>query len=164
MVFRERKRSSIVPFSSVIDEMNTLMTKIGVTVTAIFVLTMGYSCVHSSLNKAGIVEYIINSPVQKIGMLLSAFNSVANPFVYVLLMPAFRESFRKTFHLPSLRCGIVSKCFVTEGSHIVRTSSGNAPGGIDLATSDIDVRETPSSLSVSTNNLPLDITPVMYTM
>ena len=162
MVFRERKRSSIVPFSSVIDEMNTLMTKIGVTVTVTFVLTMGF--VHSSLNKAGIVEYILNSPVQKIGMLLSAFNFVANPFVYVLLMPAFRDSLRKTFRLPSLRCGIVSKCFVTEGSHIVRTSSDNAPGGTELATSDIDVRETPSSLSVSTNNLLLQITPVMNTM
>ena len=104
MVFRERKRSSIVPFSSVIDEMNTLMTKIGVTVTAIFVLTMGYSFVHSNLNRIGIVEYKINSPVQKIGMLMSALNSVANPFVYVLLVPAFRDSLRKTFHLPSLRC------------------------------------------------------------
>ena len=67
--------------------MNTLMTNIGVTVTAIFVLTMGYSFVHSNLNRIGIVEYKINSPIQKIGMLMSALNSVANPFVYVLLGP-----------------------------------------------------------------------------
>ena len=112
--------------------MNTLMTKIGVTVTAIFVLTMGYSFVHSNLNRIGLVEYKINSPVQKIGMLMSALNSVANPFVYVLLMSAFRDSFRKTFHLPSLRCEWVRKCVLAEESHAIGTSSDNAPGGILL--------------------------------
>ena len=164
MTFRERNKSSIAPFSSVIDEVNTLMTRIGVTVTAIFVLTMGYGFVHYYLGQIGIVDFIINSPIQKVGLLLSAFNSVANPFVYVLLMPAFRDSLRKTFHLPALRCGIVSKCCVTEGSHIDRTSSDTTTGGTDLAIIEIDVRETPSTLTVSPNNFPSEMTPKTHTV
>ena len=98
MVFRERRKSSMAPSSSVIDKVNTLMTKTGVAVTAIFVLTMGYNITHYALGEIDAVDFVLHSPVQKIGILLSAFNSVANPFVYVLLMPAFRESLRKTFH------------------------------------------------------------------
>ena len=69
LAFRERKKSSIVPFSSVIDKVNTqtLMTRTGVTVTAIFVLTMPFSFVHYCLSETGIVDYIINSLKQKNG-------------------------------------------------------------------------------------------------
>ena len=98
MAFRERLNSSTATCSSVIDKVNTLMTKTGVAVTAIFVLTMGYNITHYALGEIDAVDFVLHSPVQKIGILLSAFNSVAIPFVYVLLMPAFRESLRKTFH------------------------------------------------------------------
>ena len=132
MAFRERLNSSTATCSSVIDKVNTLMTKTGVAVTAIFVLTMGYNISYYCLGKVGVLVYVLNTPLQKIGMLLSAFNSVANPFVYVLLMPAFRDSLRKTFHLPSLRCEWVRKCVLAEESHAIGTSSDNAPGGILL--------------------------------
>ena len=102
MALRERLKSSTVACSNVIDAANSFMTKTGVAVTAIFVLTMGYDVTFYMLEKVGVVVFRTSSPLQKIGLLLSAFNSVANPFVYVLLMPAFRDSLRKTFHLPTL--------------------------------------------------------------
>ena len=45
----------------------------------------------------GVTVYKMNSPIQKIGVLFAVFNSVANPFVYALLMPAYRKSILKTF-------------------------------------------------------------------
>ena len=147
MAFRERNKSSTLRCSSVIDEVNTLMTKIGATVTAIFVSSMCYTAIHYYLSRFGIVDYVINSPVQKVGVLLAACNAVVNPFVYVLLMQTFRDSFRKTFHLPSLRCDVVSKCCFAEDSHSVGTSSDTAPEGTELTTSGVIVRETPGTLS-----------------
>ena len=160
MAFRERLNSSTATCSSVIDKVNTLMTKTGVAVTAIFVLTMGYNISYYCLGKIGVFVYVLNTPLQKIGLLLSAFNSVANPFVYVLLMPAFRDSLRKTFHLPSLRCHVVSKSDVIGGSRSVGTSSDTNTGRTELVTN--DGRETPGSLTISPNNLQLDITPVTH--
>ena len=153
MAFRERKKSSTLPNSNVVDEMNTLMTKVGAIVTGIFVLSTTYAPVHYYLDRLGIVDYVVNSPIQRIGMLLTTCNAVVNPFVYVLLMPTFRDSFRKTFHLPSLRCHIVSKCRLAEDSHAVGTSADMAPGGTGLATIDIDVRDTPATLTPVTHTV-----------
>ena len=115
MTLRERIKSTTMPTcSNVIDVANSMMTKTGVAVAVIFVLTIGYDVIYYMLGAIGVVVFVLNSPVQKIGLLLSAFNSVANPFVYVLLMPAFRDSLRKTFHLPTLGCGVVSKSAVVE--------------------------------------------------
>ena len=158
LAFRERLKSSTC--SSVIDDANTLMTKTGVAVTVTFVLSVGYNITHQCLGKIGAVAYVLNSPMQRVAMLLAAFNSVANPFVYVFLMPAFRDSLRKTFHLPSLRCHVVSKSDVIGGSRSVGTSSDMATRGTELATN--DDRETPGSLTISPNNLQLDVTPVTH--
>ena len=153
MAVRERNKSSTVPCSSLVDEVNTLMTKIGATVTAIFVLSMGYTCIHYYLSRFGIVDYTINSPVQRVGVLLGAGNSVVNPFVYVLLMQTFRDSFRKTFHLASLRCDFVSKSCFAEDSHAVGTSSDTAPEGTELTITGIVVREAPGTLSPVTHTV-----------
>ena len=103
MSVRKRLNSSTLPCSSVLDDANSFMTKNGVAVTVIFILTMGYIIIYYMLGMIGIASYVVNPPAQKAGLLLSAFNSVANPFVYVLLMPAFRSSLRRTFHVPRLR-------------------------------------------------------------
>ena len=146
MAFHERNKSSTLPTSNVVDEVNTLMTKIGAIFTAIFVLSMSYTCIHYYLHRSGLVDYIINSPVQKIGVLLAACNAVVNPFVYVLLMPTFRDSFRKTFHLPSLRCDAVSTCRFAEDSRAVGTRADTVPGGAGMVTRGTVVRETPGTL------------------
>ena len=126
------------------------MTKIGAIVTAIFVVSTTYTPIHYHLDRLALVDYVINSPLQKIGVLLSACNSVANQFVYVLLMPTFRDSFCKTFHLPSLRCHIASKCRFAEDSHAVETSVDTAPGGTGMTTIDIVIPETPGPLTPAT--------------
>ena len=127
MTRRERIKSTTMPTcSNVIDVANSMMTMTGVAVTVIFVLTMGYDIIYYMLGAIGVVVYVLNSPVQKIGLLLSAFNSVANPFVYILMMPAFRSSLRKTFHLPTLWCGVVNKSSVVEMSN---TGSDTTTGG-----------------------------------
>ena len=44
------------------------------------------------LGYTGVTEYKVNSPIQKVAVLFATCNSVANPFVYALLMPAYRKS------------------------------------------------------------------------
>ena len=39
----------------------------------------------------------MNSPMQKVAVLFAVCNSVSNPFVYALLMPAYRKSVMLTF-------------------------------------------------------------------
>ena len=142
MALRERLKSTTVASSNLIDAANSFMTKTGVVVTAIFVLTIGYDVIYYLLGTIGVVVYILNSPLQKMGLLLSAFNSVANPFVYILLMPAFRDSLRKTFHLPTLRCAVVSKSAVVD---ISNTGSDTATGGNEPATIDTNCQTKPET-------------------
>ena len=160
MALRERLKSTTVACSNIIDAANSLMTKTGVVVTAIFVLTIGYDVIYYMLGKIGVVVYRTNSPLQKIGLLLSAFNSVANPFVYVLLMPAFRDSLRKAFHLPTLRCGVVSKSAVVE---VPNTVSDTATGGNEPATIDSRCQMKPDTEPAIPKHVQVEMTPVTYT-
>ena len=160
MSLRERLHSTTMPGSNVIDAANSLMTKTGVAVTVIFVLAYGYDVIYYILGSIGVVVYTINSPLQKIGILLVAFNSVANPFVYVLLMPAFRDSLRKTFHLPTLRRGVVSKSAVVEGSN---TGSNTVTGGNEPATIDTSFQPEPETPPASPKHVQVDMTPVTHT-
>ena len=160
MALRERLNSKTVACSNVIDAANSLMTKTGVVVTAIFVSTMGYDVIYYLLGKIGVVVYKTNSPLQKIGLLLSAFNSVANPFVYVLLMPAFRDSLRKTFHLPTLRCGVVSKSAVVE---VPNTESDTATGGNEPPTIDTRCQEKSETAPATPKHVHVEMTPVPHT-
>ena len=140
MALRERLKSSTVACSNVIDAANSLMTKTGVAVNAIFVLTIGYDVIYYMFGTIGVVFYMLSSPLQKIGMLLSAFNSVANPFVYVLLMPDFGA--------------------VVEGSN---TGSDTATGGNEPATIDTSCQAKPETPSASPKHVQVEMTPVPHT-
>ena len=48
------------------------------------------------LGRTGVIEYIKNSPLQKTGVFLSILNCCANPFVYVMFMPAYRRNVAAT--------------------------------------------------------------------
>ena len=144
--------------SCVIDDANTLMTKTGVAVTVIFVLTIGYDIIYYTLGKTGLAVYIINSPVQMIGLLLSAFNSVANPFVYVLLMPAFRDSLRKTFHLP--RSDTMANNAIAEGSNSATSGSDTASGRGGQSAGTASDRVMASPRAASPNDLQVEMTSV----
>ena len=159
MTLRKRLKSSTLPSSKVIETANSLMTKTGVAVTAIFVLTIGYVVIYYILGEIGVGVYTLNSPLQKIGLLLSAFNSAANPFVYVLLMPAFRDSLRKTFHLPTLRCAIVNKRAVVEGSP---TESDTTTGGTGQRTIDTTCQALPETCPASPKHVAVEMNPVSH--
>ena len=62
----------------------------------------------------GIISKIISkSYIQSIlGVWLSSFNSTANPFVYALLMPAYRKCVRQTY----CPCATGSKRLTTQES------------------------------------------------
>ena len=160
MALRERLKSSTVACSNVIDAANSFMTKTGVAVNDIFVSTMGFDVTFYMLEKVGVVVFKTSSPLQKIGLLLSAFNSVANPFVYVLLMPAFRDSLRKTFHLPTLRCGVVSKSAVVE---VPNTESDTSTGGNEPATIDTGCQEKYDTAPATPKHVHVEMTPVTHT-
>ena len=160
LTLRERLNSSTLPCSNVIDAANSLMTKTGVAVTAIFVVTIGYDAIYHMLGSIGVVVFVLNSPVQKIGILLAAFNSVANPFVYVLLMPAFRDSIGKTFHLPTLRCAVVNKSAVVD---ISNAASNAVTGGNEPATIVTSCQQNPEIPPASPKQVQVEMTPVKRT-
>ena len=54
--------------SRVIDSAASQLTKTAITVTAIFIVALGYDLWHYLLGHLGVTEYIYNSPKQKYGM------------------------------------------------------------------------------------------------
>ncbi|ELU10685.1 hypothetical protein CAPTEDRAFT_191049 [Capitella teleta] len=89
---RKRKGNSELGQSKTIDRATEQLTKTAVTVTIIFILSVGYDLHYFLLGyNLHIIEYTIGSPVQKVGVFLSNLNSVVNPFVYASLMPIYRK-------------------------------------------------------------------------
>ena len=95
--FRMRMNSSTLAASKVIDTANERLTRTAICVTTIFIFTLGYDLLYYMLGYTGVTVYKVNEPIQKIGLLLAVLNSVANPFVYLALMPAYRKSMIMTF-------------------------------------------------------------------
>ena len=92
-----RKTSPGIACSKAIDSVQSTVTKTAITLTVIFGFAIGVDAWAYLLGYTGVVEYKFGSPKQKIGVFFSLFNSVVNPFVYLVLMPSFRLSLRKTF-------------------------------------------------------------------
>ena len=49
------------------------------------------------MGNIGLAKYENGAPWQKIGLVFATFNSIANPFVYTMLMPVYRKSLMATF-------------------------------------------------------------------
>lgn len=92
-----RKQNTEFGSSRAIDNASRQLTKTAIVVTCIFIVALGYDIWYYLLGKFELVVYINNSPLQKIGVWLSAFNSVANPFVYIMMMPSYRKCVLQTF-------------------------------------------------------------------
>lgn len=97
VTFQKRKKTSELGSSRIIDKASSDLTKTAITVTTIFIFAIGYDMIYYMLGFNNVVEYINGSVLQKIGVLLASFNSVANPFVYGILMPSYRHSIKMTF-------------------------------------------------------------------
>ena len=93
----KRKRNTDFGITRAIDNASRQLTKTAIVVTCIFIIALGYDIWYYLLGKFELVVYKNNTPLQKIGVWLSAFNSVANPFVYIMMMPSYRKCFIKTF-------------------------------------------------------------------
>ena len=96
--FHKRAKSNLGASgtASVIDRASTELMKTAIVVTLIYLIAFSYVEWLFLLAAAGVEEYIMQSPKQKIGTFLSVINLVANPFVYASLLPSYRRSVKKT--------------------------------------------------------------------
>ena len=94
--FRKRQASAMAQ-SRVIDKATAELTKTAIVVTVIFIFSFGYDSLYYFFGSIGLLEYVLNAPVQKIGVWLAVLNSCANPFVYAALMPSYRKAVSNTF-------------------------------------------------------------------
>ncbi|KAI0227366.1 hypothetical protein LSAT2_022195 [Lamellibrachia satsuma] len=83
--------------SDVINSASTTLLKMAIAVTSVFAVAIGYAQCYFTLVFTDIIEHVIDSPLEKAAIVLNTCNCVANPFVYVLMLPAFRRILKKTF-------------------------------------------------------------------
>ena len=95
--FQQRRKSKDLASSRVIDRASADLSKSAVTITIIFILSLSPGFWYYLLGATTIVKYIPSTRIVKVTLWLISINSTANPFVYALLMPAYRRSFKKTF-------------------------------------------------------------------
>lgn len=125
---RARGRDTKLSHSRVIDKAGQELTKTAFAVTIIFILTIGYDLHYYLFGYLGVVEYVLNAPIQKIGVFLSNLNSCLNPFVYAALMPTYRASVKKTF--------CCEKSLEQGSSHSVSLATINLSASRETVTSD----------------------------
>ena len=92
-----RQKDTNLGQSNLIDRAGAQVTKTAITVTVIFIVSIGYDLHYYLLGHTGAAVYELNTPYQKVGVFLSNLNSCANPFVYAIIMPIFRLSMLRTF-------------------------------------------------------------------
>ena len=95
--FRNRGKSTELAASRVIDKATKELTKTAIIVTVIFITTMAFAFWYFLLGNLGVFPFAVSSVFSKISFWLISINNTANPFVYALLMPAYRRSVRRTF-------------------------------------------------------------------
>ena len=81
---------------SVADKGFTRVTQNALTVTIAFVLTYGYDSIYFAMGNVGVTTYDFDSPTQLLGVVLANLNAVAQPVIYIFLLPGFKDAVRKT--------------------------------------------------------------------
>ena len=125
---RMRSRSNTLQHSAIVDAAGESLIKTAIVVTSVFAVTIGIDRFYSVLGYTGVARYGLGTPLQKASTLVTAFNSVANPFIYGLMMPAFRLSLRQT-----LRCRYRSRCSAHSASDNVYTAGGTDDGSTGIS-------------------------------
>ena len=94
-----RKRQTDLASSRVIDTATRQLTRTAAIVTVWFTIALGYDLWYYVLGHNGVrgIKYVKNTPIQKAGIFLTSTNSIVNPIIYCLFMPAFRKSVHLTF-------------------------------------------------------------------
>ena len=105
ITLRKRMKSSDLGTSRTIDKANDQLTKTVIVVTFFFLITIGYELTYYMLGYTKTLPYEKNTPVQKAGVFAAVMNSCANPFIYAIFMPVYRQSVIKTILCQSERDG-----------------------------------------------------------
>ena len=132
---KNRLSDDTAPKSRSIDMAARQLTKSALVITIIFILTLGYDLTYYLLGYTGVLEYIMNSPEQKIGVLLAALNNCANPFVYMALMPRYRQRVMEAI------------CCCSRGKLSNNTSSLNVGGSVSMSTIPVEMSVEKNSRS-----------------
>ena len=97
LTFYTRQKNSSLATSRVIDKATSELTKTAIVVTLILILTLGCNMWYILLGITHAIKMVHSGPLHMISVWLASLNSIANPFVYTLLMPAYRNSVQQTF-------------------------------------------------------------------
>ena len=73
------------------------VTKAALIITAIFIVTFSYNLWYYLLGTYGLFEFRLFNFHQALSQWGTSFNCFINPFVYIIVMPAFLRSVKKTF-------------------------------------------------------------------
>ena len=92
-----RMNDTALGHSKLVDRAGAQVTKTAISVTVVFIVSIGYDLHYYLLGHTGVVDYKLNTPYQKVGVFLSNMNSCVNPFIYAIVMPIFRHSMTRTF-------------------------------------------------------------------
>ena len=98
---RHRRVVSSTVNSQALTKSTVRVTKCAITVTCIFVATISFGSIYFCLGHVGVMDYNLGAPEQLVGSLLTVCNSLANPFMYTIFLPAFRRSLWTTVCLRS---------------------------------------------------------------
>lgn len=61
--------------------------------TALFLMTVSYDAIYYMLGYLEVAPYIFNTPIQLVGVFLTAINSSVNPIIFFALVKTFRNTF-----------------------------------------------------------------------
>ena len=93
---KKRQSETLGHSRVVVTAMNDL-TKTAIAATVIQLIASGYISTVYLLNRFGVDIYNGKDATIQLGVLFSAINASANPFIYIVLMPVYKRNFLLTF-------------------------------------------------------------------
>ena len=83
--------------SSIVDNAEQQLTRTAIAVTIVFILSLSWDLWCYVLARFGVMHYEKDTWQSIVGVFLATFNSCANPFIYLGVLPIFRKSLEYTF-------------------------------------------------------------------
>ena len=83
--------------SSIVDNAEQQLTRTAIAVTIVFILSLSWDLWCYVLARFGVMHYEKDTWQSIVGVFLATFNSCANPFIYLGVLPIFRQSLEYTF-------------------------------------------------------------------
>ena len=133
---RSKNKSASRGQSDVIDDASGIILRMAITVTSVFAVAIGYARCYFTLSFTGIIRVVVYSPEKNAAIVLNTCYFVANPFVYGLMLPAFRRSLKKTFGCSFLwqKCSMKSSTTVQMTPQTRLDTEQNAAVSVNMNT------------------------------